>query len=59
VTLTVRQRIEGQGTGLVGREAERAVLHLVLGDEGNLVVFIHGIGGVGKSGRGCWRSPRT
>jgi hypothetical protein len=49
VTLTVRQRIADQGTGLVGRETERAFLHLVLGEEGPLVVFIHGIGGVGKS----------
>ncbi|MEX1169447.1 MAG: winged helix-turn-helix domain-containing protein [Chloroflexota bacterium] len=49
MTLTVRQRIADQGTGLVGREPERAFLHLVLGEEGPLVVFIHGIGGVGKS----------
>jgi hypothetical protein len=49
MTLTVRQRIEAQGTGLVGRESERALLHQVLGAEGPLVVFVHGIGGVGKS----------
>ena len=49
MTVTVGQRIEAQGTGLVGRESERAFLHLVLGEEGPLVVFIHGIGGVGKS----------
>src|SRR5512143_2466969 len=49
MTLTVRQRVADQGTGFVGREAERAVLHQVLGEEGPLVVFIHGIGGVGKS----------
>ena len=49
MTLTVRQRIADQGTGLVGRETERAFLHLVLGEEGPLVIFIHGIGGVGKS----------
>lgn len=49
MTLTVRQRIEEQGTGLVGRDAERAFLRLVLDEDGPLVVFIHGIGGVGKS----------
>lgn len=49
MTLTVRQRIEDQGTGLVGRDQERAFLHQVLSPEGPLVVFIHGIGGVGKS----------
>lgn len=49
MTLTVRQRVEEQGTGLVGRESELAFLHLALGEEGPLVVFIHGIGGVGKS----------
>lgn len=49
MNLTVRQRIDEQGTGLVGRETERAFLHLVLGEEGPLVVFVHGIGGVGKS----------
>ena len=64
MTLTVGQRIEAQGTGLVGREAERAFLHSVLGEEGPLVVFIHGIGGVGQvrprrdvhgRGAGAWR----
>ena len=49
MNLTVRQRIDEQGSGLVGRVAERALLHLVLGEEGPLVVFVHGIGGVGKS----------
>ena len=49
MTLTVRQRIDDQGTGLVGRDQERAFLHQILGAEGPLVVFIHGIGGVGKS----------
>jgi len=49
VTLTVGQRIEAQGSGLVGRESERAFLHSVLSVDGPLVVFIHGIGGVGKS----------
>jgi hypothetical protein len=49
MTLTVGQRIEAQGPGLVGRESERAFLHSVLSVDGPLVVFIHGIGGVGKS----------
>ena len=34
-----------QGTGLVGREPERAVLGSALDEDGPLVVFIHGIGG--------------
>ncbi len=49
MTVTVRQRIEAQGTGIVGRESERAFLSLLLDEDGPLVVFIHGIGGVGKS----------
>ena len=49
MTLTVRQRIEDQRTGLVGRDSERAFLHQLLGGEGPLVAFVHGIGGVGKS----------
>ncbi|MEO6207898.1 MAG: ATP-binding protein, partial [Candidatus Limnocylindrales bacterium] len=47
--LTVRQRIEAQAPGLVGRESERAFLHQLLEDDGPLVAFVHGIGGVGKS----------
>jgi hypothetical protein len=49
MTLTVGQRIEAQGPGLVGRESELAFLQTILGEEGPSVVFIHGIGGVGKS----------
>lgn len=49
MTLTMRQRIEDQGAGLVGREPERALLHSVLGVDGPPVVFVHGIGGVGKT----------
>ena len=49
--LTVRQRIEEQAGGLVGRESERAVLHLLLGDEGPLVVFVHGVSGASVWGR--------
>ena len=49
MTLTVRQRVEAQGSGLVGRVPERAFLHQVLIEEGPAVAFVHGIGGVGKS----------
>ena len=49
MTLVVRARIEAQEPGLIGRASERATLHLVLGRDGPAVVFIHGIGGVGKS----------
>ena len=49
MTITVRQRIDDQGTGLVGRDLERTFLHHVLDADGPLVVFVHGIGGVGKS----------
>ncbi len=38
-----------QAGGLVGRESERAFLRLVLDEDGPLVMFVHGIGGVGKS----------
>lgn len=46
---TVRQLLEEQSTGLIGREVETAVLSQLLGDEGPLVVFVHGIAGIGKS----------
>jgi hypothetical protein len=49
MTVTVRQRIEDQGAGLVGRDQERSILHHVLDEDGPMVVFVHGIGGVGKS----------
>jgi hypothetical protein len=49
VITTVRQRVEAQAAGLVGRETERAVLHQLLADDGPLVAFVHGIGGVGKT----------
>jgi hypothetical protein len=39
----------GQAAGLIGREPERAVLGRVLDDDGPLVVFVHGIAGIGKS----------
>ncbi len=46
---TVRQLMDEQASGLVGRNPERAVLRRLLGDRGPLVAFIHGIAGVGKS----------
>ncbi len=49
MTVTVRQLIDEQAAGLVGREDERAILHQLLGDGGPLVVFVHGLAGVGKS----------
>jgi hypothetical protein len=49
MTITVGQRIEEQATRLVGREDERAALHEMLGADGPLVVFVHGLAGVGKS----------
>ncbi len=49
MTLSVRQLIEEQAAHLVGRDAEMAVLRQVLGEGGPLVVFVHGIAGVGKS----------
>ena len=49
MTVVVRARIEAQEPGLIGRESERAALQLVLGRDGPAVVFVHGIGGVGKS----------
>jgi hypothetical protein len=47
--MTVRQRVTDQSVGIIGREVERDSLLLALGEDGPLVVFIHGIGGVGKS----------
>ena len=49
MTVVARARIEAQEPGLIGRESERAALHLVLERDGPAVVFVHGIGGVGKS----------
>ncbi len=49
MTVTVRNLIEEQAAGLVGREDERAILHRSLDAGGPLVVFVHGLAGVGKS----------
>ena len=49
MTVVARARIEAQEPGLIGRESERATLRLVLERDGPAVVFVHGIGGVGKS----------
>src|SRR5258705_13440035 len=47
--VTVGQLVEAQAAKLVGREDERAILHRVLDADGPLVVFVHGLAGVGKS----------
>jgi AAA ATPase-like protein len=49
MTQTVRQLIDEQATRLVGRDAEMAVLRGMLREGGPLVVFVHGIAGIGKS----------
>src|SRR5258706_3680939 len=49
MTVTVGQLIEEQAARLVGRGDERAILHEVLGADGPLVIFVHGLAGVGKS----------
>src|SRR3954470_11468313 len=46
---TVRQLLDEQASGLIGRDEEMALLRRTLGDGGPLVVFLHGIAGVGKS----------
>ena len=46
---TVRQLMDDQAAGLVGRDHERAVLRRLLGDDGPLVVFVHSIAGMGKT----------
>src|SRR3990172_9401015 len=45
----VRDLLDEQAAGLVGRSDERAALRQLLGDGGPLVVFMHGIAGVGKT----------
>src|SRR5688572_16179211 len=49
MTQTIRQLIDEQATWLVGRDNEMVVLRRLLGEGGPLVVFVHGIAGIGKS----------
>src|SRR5450432_2452909 len=49
MTHTVRQLMDEQAIGLVGRDEEMAVLRQMLGESGPLVVFVHGIAGIGKT----------
>ena len=49
MNLTVRQLLDEQAAGLVGRDDEMVVLRQLLGEGGPLVVFVHGIAGIGKS----------
>jgi hypothetical protein len=49
MTQTIRQLIDEQQTRLVGRDNEMAVLRGMLAEGGPLVVFVHGIAGIGKS----------
>ena len=49
MTASAGARLTGGATGLIGREDELATLRLILADDGPRVLFVHGIGGVGKS----------
>ena len=49
MTQTIGQRLDEQATPLVGRNDEMDVLRRLLGEDGPLVVFVHGIAGIGKS----------
>jgi hypothetical protein len=49
MTQTIRQLIDEQATRLVGRDDEMNLLRRLLGEGGPLVVFVHGIAGIGKS----------
>lgn len=49
MTHTVRQLLDAQAAGLVGRDDEMDILRQLLGEGGPLVVFVHGIAGIGKS----------
>ena len=49
MSATVRQLIDEQAAALVGRHDELTLLRQLLGDGGPLVVFVHGIAGIGKS----------
>ena len=49
MTATVRELVDEQSAMLVGRENERRILHELLADDGPVIVFVHGLAGVGKS----------
>ena len=49
MTVTVRELLDQQATRLVGRDDEMAVLRRLLDEDGPLVVFVHGIAGIGKT----------
>jgi Transcriptional regulatory protein, C terminal/AAA ATPase domain len=49
MTQTIRHLMDEQAARLVGRDDEMAVLRRLLGEDGPLVIFIHGIAGIGKS----------
>src|SRR4051812_50200004 len=49
MTLTTLERVEARAAGIVGRDAQLAVLRSLLGEAGPAVVFVSGIGGIGKS----------
>jgi hypothetical protein len=49
MTRTVRQIMDEQAAALVGRGEEMAVLRRLLGEGGPLVIFVHGIAGIGKT----------
>src|SRR5690349_17490827 len=46
---TIRELVEERSAEIVGRATEKAVLLQTLEEGGPLVVFVHGIAGVGKS----------
>ena len=45
----MRELVEERSAEIVGRAAEKAALLGMLEEGGQLVVFVHGIAGVGKS----------
>ena len=49
MTQTIRQLLDEQAARLVGRDTEMAVLRGTLAAGGPLVVFVHGIAGIGKT----------
>jgi hypothetical protein len=49
VTRTIRELVDERSAEIVGRAAEKAALVETLDGGGPLVVFVHGIAGVGKS----------